>query len=196
VEDISLMRVIPGMVIIVPADAVETEKVVEEIVKYNGPVYVRLSRSKSPVIFDKTYSFKIGKGSVLKDGKDITIFATGLMVANALDASVILEKEGVRPRVVNISTIKPLDEDLVEGTLGGDENAFSQLYERYRQPVYATAYRIIQSAEDARDATQEVFVKLYRSLRSWNPRKASFSTWIYRLASNHAIDCWRARNRK
>jgi len=88
------------------------------------------------------------------------------------------------------------DEDLVEGALGGDENAFSLLYDRYRNPVYSTAYRIIQSAEDARDATQEIFVKLYRSLRSWNPRKASFSTWIYRLASNHAIDCWRTRRRR
>ena len=88
------------------------------------------------------------------------------------------------------------DEDLVESTLGGDEHAFSQLYERYRLPVYATACRIIQSAEDARDATQEIFVKLYRSLRSWNPGKASFSTWIYRLAANHAIDCWRARRRR
>lgn len=113
VEDIALMRVIPGMVVIVPADAVETEKAVEEIVKYNGPVYVRLSRSKSPVLFDKNYSFKIGKGNILKKGKDITIFATGLMVANALDASALLEKEGMKPQVVNISTIKPLDEELV-----------------------------------------------------------------------------------
>jgi RNA polymerase sigma factor (sigma-70 family) len=88
------------------------------------------------------------------------------------------------------------DEDLVESALGGDEDAFSQLYERYRHPVYATAFRIIQSAEDARDATQEIFVKLYRSLRSWNPRRASFSTWTYRLASNHAIDCWRTRRRR
>jgi RNA polymerase sigma-70 factor (ECF subfamily) len=88
------------------------------------------------------------------------------------------------------------DEDLVESTLGGDEHAFSQLYERYRKPVYATAFRIIQSPEDSRDATQEIFVKLYRSLRSWNPGKASFATWIYRLAANHAIDCWRARHRR
>ncbi len=88
------------------------------------------------------------------------------------------------------------DEDLVESALGGDEDAFSQLYARYRQPVYATACRIIQSTEDARDATQEIFIKLYRSLRSWNPRKASFSTWMYRLAANHAIDCWRSRHRR
>ncbi len=88
------------------------------------------------------------------------------------------------------------DEDLVEGALRGDENAFSQLYDRYRNPVYSTAFRIIQSTEDARDATQEIFVKVYRSLRSWNPRKASFSTWTYRLAANHAIDCWRTRRRR
>jgi RNA polymerase sigma-70 factor (ECF subfamily) len=88
------------------------------------------------------------------------------------------------------------DEDLVESTLGGDENAFSQLYDRYRHPVYSTVYRIIQDAEEAHDATQETFVKLYRSLRSWNPQKARFSTWLYRLAANHAIDCWRVRRRR
>lgn len=88
------------------------------------------------------------------------------------------------------------DEDLVEGTLGGEENAFSQLYDRYRRPVFSTVYRIIQDAEDSQDATQEIFVKLYRALRSWNPRKAKFSTWLYRLAANHAIDCWRVRRRR
>ncbi len=88
------------------------------------------------------------------------------------------------------------DEDLVVSTLGGDEGSFSQLYERYRHPVYATAYRIIQNPEDAQDATQEIFVKLYRSLSGWNREKAKFSTWLYRLAANHAIDCWRARRRR
>ncbi len=88
------------------------------------------------------------------------------------------------------------DEDLVESTLGGEEHAFSRLYDRYRRPVYSTAYRIIQDAEEAQDVTQEIFVKLYRSLPSWNPRKAKFSTWLYRLAANHAIDCWRARHRR
>jgi RNA polymerase sigma-70 factor (ECF subfamily) len=88
------------------------------------------------------------------------------------------------------------DEDLVKSTLGGEENAFSQLYDRYRRPVFSTAYRIIQDAEEARDATQEIFVKLHRSLRGWNPRRAKFSTWLYRLASNHAIDCWRSRYRR
>jgi RNA polymerase sigma-70 factor (ECF subfamily) len=88
------------------------------------------------------------------------------------------------------------DEALVERTLDGDERAFAELYDRYRGPVFSTAYRIIQGAESARDATQEIFIKLYRSLRSWNPEKAKFSTWLYRLAANHAIDCWRERRRR
>lgn len=88
------------------------------------------------------------------------------------------------------------DEDLVEGTLGGNEDAFSRLYERYRHRVYATAYRIVQDAAEAQDATQEIFVKLYRSLSSWNARRSRFSTWLYRLAANHAIDCWRGRRRR
>ncbi len=88
------------------------------------------------------------------------------------------------------------DEDLVEGTLGGDEHAFSELYDRYRHPVYSTAYRIIQNAEEAQDATQEIFIKLYRSLPVWSREKAKFSTWLFRLAANHAIDHWRARRRR
>jgi RNA polymerase sigma-70 factor (ECF subfamily) len=88
------------------------------------------------------------------------------------------------------------DEDLVESTLGGEESAFSQLYDRYRRPVFSTVYRIVQDVDEAQDATQEVFFKLHRSLGSWNPRKAKFSTWLYRLAANHAIDCWRSRHRR
>jgi RNA polymerase sigma-70 factor (ECF subfamily) len=88
------------------------------------------------------------------------------------------------------------DENLVESTLGGDEDAFSHLYERYRRPVYSTVFRVIQNVEEAQDATQEVFVKLYRSLHNWDPEKAKFSTWLYRLAANHAIDCWRTRRRR
>ena len=88
------------------------------------------------------------------------------------------------------------DDDLVANILGGDEDAFSQLYDRYRSRIYSTAYRIIQDAGEAQDATQEIFVKLYRSLPEWNPRKAKFSTWVYRLAANHAIDCWRGRRRR
>jgi RNA polymerase sigma-70 factor (ECF subfamily) len=88
------------------------------------------------------------------------------------------------------------DEELVSRALGGEEDAFSHLYDRYRGPVYSTACRIIQNSEEALDATQEVFIKLYRSLKSWNPRRAKFSTWLYRLACNHAIDYWRARHRR
>jgi RNA polymerase sigma-70 factor, ECF subfamily len=88
------------------------------------------------------------------------------------------------------------DEELVESTLGGDEHAFSELYERYRRPVYSTAYRITQNAADAQDATQEIFVKLFRSLRNWNPRRAKFSTWLFRMAANQAIDMWRQRRRR
>ena len=88
------------------------------------------------------------------------------------------------------------DEDLIEDTLGGDEHAFSELYDRYRHPVYSTAYRIIQDAEEAQDATQEIFIKVYRSLSVWSREKAKFSTWLFRLAANHAIDRWRARRRR
>ena len=88
------------------------------------------------------------------------------------------------------------DEDLVSKIVGGEEEAFSQLYDRYRLRIYATVYRVIQDAAEAQDATQEVFIKLYRSLSDWDARKAKFSTWLYRLAANHAIDCWRIRRRR
>lgn len=91
----------------------------------------------------------------------------------------------------------PLTDDvLVERSLGGDQEAFRQLYERYRLPVYATMARILRDRLDAQDASQEVFIKVYHALSTWNPGRAKFSTWIYRLAANHAIDCWRARRRR
>jgi RNA polymerase sigma factor (sigma-70 family) len=88
------------------------------------------------------------------------------------------------------------DEDLVARILGGEEEAFAQLYDRYRQRIHATVYRIVQDAAEAQDATQEIFLKLYRSLSEWNPRRSKFSTWLYRLAANHAIDCWRMLRRR
>jgi len=88
------------------------------------------------------------------------------------------------------------DEDLVANILKGEEDAFSQLHDRYRHRIHSTVYRIIQDAAEAQDATQEVFVKLYRSLSDWDARKARFSTWLYRLAANHAIDRWRVRRRR
>lgn len=113
VEDIAVMRVIPNMTVIVPADGIETKKVIREIVRYKGPVYVRLSRGKSPAVLDDSYSFEIGKGVVLKDGKDVSLIACGVMVYKALQAADTLGKEGVSARVINISSIKPIDADLI-----------------------------------------------------------------------------------
>src|SRR3990167_3285069 len=113
VEDIAIMRVIPNMTVIVPCDGIETRGVIQDIVKYNGPVYVRVARAKFPVIMPDDYKFEIGKGVVLRDGKDAAVIANGLMVSHALDAAGILEKEGLSVMVINMSTIKPLDRDLI-----------------------------------------------------------------------------------
>ena len=113
VEDVALMRAIPGMVVLSPADAVETEKMVFAVAEYEGPVYVRLGRLNIPVLFDENYKFEIGKAATLKEGNDVAILATGLMVSEALDAAKLLEEKGVKARVVNVSTIKPLDTETV-----------------------------------------------------------------------------------
>ncbi len=113
IEDVALMRVIPGMVVLSPADATETEQMVFAAAKYNGPVYIRLGRLNIPVIYGDDYKFEIGKAHTLKDGNDVAILATGLMVYEALEAAKLLEAEGVKARVINISTIKPLDEKTV-----------------------------------------------------------------------------------
>ena len=90
----------------------------------------------------------------------------------------------------------PEDEDLVRRWRRGEEEAFSQLYHRYRRPVLSTAYRIIGNPEEAQDATQEIFLKVYRFLPDWDPKRSRLSTWLYRLASNHAIDRWRVQRRR
>ena len=114
VEDLSLMRSIPNMVVISPADAVETKAAIKTIANYEGPCYVRLGRAAVNVINDeKTYEFKLGKGVTLADGKDITIIATGIMVDAAMEARQILAKDGVSAKVINIHTIKPLDNELI-----------------------------------------------------------------------------------
>ncbi len=114
VEDISLMRSIPNMVVISPSDGVETEAAIEAITKYNGPCYVRLGRSGVPVINDnEDYKFEIGKGIALREGKDATIIATGIMVDAALEAYNLLAEEGIKVRIINIHTIKPIDEDII-----------------------------------------------------------------------------------
>ena len=113
-EDISCMRTIPNMTVIVPADGVETKAAIHAISKMEGPVYVRLGRLAVPTINDEaSYEFKIGKGVTLKEGTDVTIIATGLMVSEALEAAKELESKGINARIINIHTIKPLDNEIV-----------------------------------------------------------------------------------
>lgn len=112
-EDIALMRALPNMTVIVPADGVEAKAAVLAAAEYKGPVYIRLGRSKVETIFDENYKFRIGKGVVVKDGSDVTLFACGIMVETALKAAELLAQEGISAAVVNLSTIKPLDTALV-----------------------------------------------------------------------------------
>lgn len=113
-EDIALMRTIPGMVVINPSDDVEAKAAVEAAIKYQGPVYLRFGRLAVPVVNDEeNYKFELGKGVVLREGKDITLVATGLCVSEALAAADKLAEDGISAKVVNIHTIKPLDEDLI-----------------------------------------------------------------------------------
>lgn len=113
-EDIALMRTIPGMVVINPADDVEARVAVKAAVDYEGPVYLRFGRLAVPVINDPaSYHFEIGKGITMKEGKDVTIIATGLEVSESLEAAKLLEADGISAEVINIHTIKPLDAELV-----------------------------------------------------------------------------------
>ncbi|MBB6625135.1 transketolase family protein [Clostridium gasigenes] len=114
IEDLALMRSIPNMTVICPADDVETEAAIKAIAEFDGPCYVRLGRLPVSTINDaKTYEFKLGKGVTLKEGNDVTIIATGIMVQTALEASGILANEGINARVINIHTLKPLDTELL-----------------------------------------------------------------------------------
>ena len=112
-EDIALMRTIPGMVVMCPSDDVETRACVKAAYEHEGPVYIRTGRLAVPVFHEENYEFKIGKGEMLHEGNDITIVATGLMVKEAMDAAKILEEKGIGCRVINICTIKPLDVDII-----------------------------------------------------------------------------------
>ena len=113
-EDIAIMRAIPGMVILNPADHIEAMAAVRAAVEYNGPVYLRFGRLAVPVFNDpETYKFEIGKGVTVREGNDITIIATGLMVWEAIKAADALKEEGINARVINIHTIKPLDKELL-----------------------------------------------------------------------------------
>ena len=113
-EDYALMRSIPGMVVMSPADDVEAKAMVKAAYEYVGPVYIRLGRSAVPVFHEEEgYSFEIGKGEVLREGSDVAIIANGLMVAEAIEAGKVLAESGISARVINMATIKPLDEELV-----------------------------------------------------------------------------------
>lgn len=113
-EDLALMRTIPGMTVICPADAVSARAAVEAAILTNGPMYLRFGRAPMPVIYDRdTYKFEIGKGRVLADGKDITLVATGITVSMALEAKEMLKNDGIDAAVIDISTIKPIDTELL-----------------------------------------------------------------------------------
>ncbi len=112
-EDIALMRTIPGMVIINPADDIEARAAVIAAAKYQGPVYMRFGRLAVPRVFDESYVFEIGKATVLRAGTDVTVVATGLMVGEAIAAAEILEKDGISVELINMATIKPFDADTI-----------------------------------------------------------------------------------
>ena len=150
-EDIALMRTIPGMTIINPADETEAKKAVEAALELDGPVYMRFGRLAVPVIFGDDYKFEVGKSVTLKEGNDVTIIATGLMVAEALEAYELLKKDGINARIINMHTIKPLDNEAViraaketgaivtaeeHSVIGGLGGAVSELLcEEYPVPV-------------------------------------------------------------
>ncbi|KAF5071682.1 1-deoxy-D-xylulose-5-phosphate synthase [anaerobic digester metagenome] len=114
VEDIALMRVLPNMTVLSPADAIETEKMLDAAMTIEGPVYIRLGRSDVPVLFDESYHFELGKASMMKSGSDVTIIATGLMVALAMEAADQLKEEGISAQVINMGSIKPIDVDAIK----------------------------------------------------------------------------------
>ncbi len=112
-EDFALMRTIPGMTVMCPSDDVEAQKMVKAAYEMNGPVYIRFGRAATPVFHSEDYSFQIGKGEVLQEGTDVAIIATGIMVPEAIEAGKALAEQGISARVINMATIKPLDEELV-----------------------------------------------------------------------------------
>ena len=112
-EDFALMRTIPGMTVMCPSDDVEARKMLHAAYEMDGPVYIRFGRAATPVYHDESFTFKVGKGEVLQEGKDVAIIATGILVPEAIEAGKRLVAEGIHARVINMATIKPLDEELV-----------------------------------------------------------------------------------
>lgn len=113
IEDVAIMRSLPNMTVLVPADGEETRQAIEAAAQYNGPVYIRMGRLDVPLLFEEAYQFEIGKANVVREGSDVTIFANGVMVAAALEAAQDLEKEGIKASVVNVASVKPLDEETI-----------------------------------------------------------------------------------
>jgi transketolase len=114
IEDMALMRVLPNMTVLAPSDGIETKKIIEAAVDYNGPVYIRLNRNEMPDMTDENEKFIIGMPGVIRHGTDITVFANGYMVWKALKAAEVLENEGVSVRVVNVSSMKPINEEAIK----------------------------------------------------------------------------------
>lgn len=112
-EDFALMRTIPGMTVMCPSDDVEAHRMIQAAYELNGPVYVRFGRAATPVFHNDDYKFEIGKGELIQDGNDIAIIATGIMVPEAIEAGKILKNANISARVINMATIKPLDEEIV-----------------------------------------------------------------------------------
>jgi transketolase len=113
IEDIAIMRVMPNMKIIIPADAMELKLAMKVLLTEEGPVYLRLPRGTMPILFSNDYQFNLGRANIIREGKDLTIIATGVMVAKALSAANILDKDNINVKVINLATIKPLDKEAI-----------------------------------------------------------------------------------
>jgi transketolase len=113
IMDVAIMRAMPNMTVLVPSDSVEARKIIPLVSEYEGPVYIRISRSEMPVIFDESHKIELGKGQVVREGNDVTLIANGHMLSRALEAADKLAAQGVKARVVNLPTVKPLDKDLI-----------------------------------------------------------------------------------
>jgi transketolase len=119
IEDIAIMRAIPNMTVLSPVDGIETRKMVKAAVEHDGPVYIRILRNEVPDVSNESQEFKIGKPSVIREGTDVTVFAHGYMVYKSLEAAEALEKQGISLRIVNVSTLKPIDEESIKELAGG-----------------------------------------------------------------------------
>jgi transketolase len=119
IEDVAIMRAIPNMTVLSPADGIETRKIVRAAADYEGPVYIRILRNDVPDVTNENQEFKIGKPSVIREGTDVTVFAHGYMIYKSLKAAETLEKEGVSLRIVNVSTLKPIDEKIIKKLASG-----------------------------------------------------------------------------